>query len=161
MKGRFFRSSKVRIRCLHGRSLQRRRRVLLVAAQNLSRRRGTKNIYVWTGRLSVLFSFHLKPLTINADGDAGVPSGLHGGRFNPYPAVWSRSTASATGGPIRRRLIDRDVESDSLKKRKDKQAGDNFSSHEAANKSNQHLPGQRTAEKMTTGETGIRAQKEQ
>jgi hypothetical protein len=50
--------------------------IRLIAAQNLPHRRRPKNIYVRTGRLSMFFAFHLKPSTVNANGDAGVTVGL-------------------------------------------------------------------------------------
>jgi hypothetical protein len=88
MKGRFFTSRKTRIRRLHGDSLQRRVGVFLVAAQTFPGGAGRRKIDVWTGRLSVLFAFNLKPSTIDANGDAGVPPGLYDGRSNPYPGIW-------------------------------------------------------------------------
>src|ERR1041385_1658080 len=88
MKGRFFASGKARVGRLHGDSLPRRDAILLIAAQNLSRRSRTEIIDIWTRRLSVLFAFQLKPLAIDSNRNAGVPSGLHSSRGNPYAVVW-------------------------------------------------------------------------
>src|SRR5579864_1390009 len=71
----------------------------------------------------------------------------------------SHSTSSAAGGPVRRRLIDRDVKSDSLKNRTTRRLG--ITSADTGPPANCTLPEQHTAEGMTAGETGIQSQKEQ
>src|ERR1041385_1824100 len=88
MKDRIFFVKSDPARHLGLKNIRRRRVIFLVSAQDLSRVRGTENIDVRTWWLKVFFAFDLKPLTVDTNGEAGVPSGLHRGGCNSYPTVW-------------------------------------------------------------------------